>query len=587
MSKVNLITINKEDISIDINDVKDTFFEGLLNTSLDKTIDSKAHKALTLITTDYEELIELTDMFILDKNKLFEFGLNLISLSNNFLKNSDNINFDVIYDHIIENKINPNLKNQNNENILLYLSKNYLNIKKIIKLLNNNYNFDYNLKDINGNTFVHYIFDSISQLYQYYNHNLDYLYNFIIMIINNKTFNINSIGNNGTVFHYLCNSLNKLLNNNNEATFIKKIMFEITKVNNFDPNIKDLNNNTILHLLSNKRSSKFNNIDLIIYILNNFNYFYNSKNIKGNTIIYQIFKTLRSNNIVNFIDFIQNKIINDNNLINFDIRNSKNKSIISTFFKLLKFQNDNSNIISIKNLLFCIFDIYKNNYAFIKNILYDLDIIFNNLYYSDILSNNIIRYEIFNNITKNIINLTNYDLNSYNNNSSTLLHIIIDFYIKFLQSNINPSYNNSTFELIEFLLINFNIDVNLQNIKGDSYLHLLIKSLFYIYESYKINKIFTLINIIIDKYNFNYYLQDKNNSTIIHIIHKIISYPFDKIDNIDIKINNSLILKKNIKIILNKIINIHKINFNYTCNIDNIKLFHNDIINDINKFLLE
>jgi len=154
------INIKGETI-IDKNKIKNTFFEGLINSG-NNSMDIESFKALTLINTNDEELEELTDKYLLNKKEL-------IRLATNILLQNSSIKLVISFRNDFDNFINDRI--------------------------------DINLQDNDGNTFLHYLTDKIEYT------------NYILDIINKKTGNFNIKNSKGfTPLHKLCaNKFDKVI----------------------------------------------------------------------------------------------------------------------------------------------------------------------------------------------------------------------------------------------------------------------------------------------------------------------------------------------------------------------------------------
>lgn len=309
------IKLNEEFININDKDVRGSFFELLLNTSLDKTIDSEAYKGLSLLTIDKGELEELVDKYQLNKGKLFELGLNLINLSKEYLLKGRNINFDNLYNDLINNKIDKNIGENVEDllgnNILLFycdLSE-YNKIKKLIRICNFDYNHknEFNdtalhmllndllkkIKDIENKTFINTkllnkeLWDKVNNKELWDKVNLE-LYNklkeIIFEILESDLINYNIQDDEGdTLLHLICKEI-KLYNDD-----IYNIIKKIIESNRYDYNIRNNNKETIMHLLcSNYNNYNFNKDENIIN--------YNSNNNR----IYEILLKIIESNIYNY-----------------------------------------------------------------------------------------------------------------------------------------------------------------------------------------------------------------------------------------------------------------------------------------------
>jgi hypothetical protein len=259
-------------ITIEPSKVQNTFFEALINSSYDKTIDAEAYSALSLITIDANQAEYLIDKYCLDKYKIFNMCYKLFPFTS--------FEFDNIYHKIINGTIDPNIQDFEGFTPIMYYAS-WKDSSKVLELIDKcGTNIDFNIQNKFGDTVL---------IWCCYNNMLDCIKKLITL--DKCNYNIQSK-----------NKLCALLLLRYENYECLKLLIDTNKC---DYNLQDENGNTVLHTilsLLNKNTDSYDDmIKSFILLLETNKCNFNIKNNKGKTPLqlcsYHLIKLFESKNI--------------------------------------------------------------------------------------------------------------------------------------------------------------------------------------------------------------------------------------------------------------------------------------------------
>jgi ankyrin repeat protein len=307
------VLIKEQEIDIEPDEVKGTFFEALTSSNMNTDLDLEAHQALTLQTITYDKYQELQDKFLLTDNSMNKFIVRYA-----FEKKLFNVSFDILikyelYDlvekvfyensnHYLEivdlqmkGIINCNITDIYNRttlhllclNIHTDLTKKYINYIEV-----NNINYDYNKQDNKGNTILHLCKDIILDViktnkYDYNIQNNDgntilhlcCIYkceDIMLELIKTGKCDYNKQNNKGDTILHLCVIYN-----------YKDIILELIKTDSCDYNIQNIDGETILHICAHTHFLSISSNDFIDMFIETGKCDYNIQNDKGETILHK------------------------------------------------------------------------------------------------------------------------------------------------------------------------------------------------------------------------------------------------------------------------------------------------------------